>query len=1302
MIETTITKIQYDADGVQRRWSIPFQYADAKHISIYTKVGEEPTVKVIDNYDIDEDDSVVIYPTVESGQEPLTAGVKITIARETPETQLEDASQVHFTSKDVERGLDKLTMITQELSTTASETMEVSSAAFESAEEAVSTANEANATAAEAKTLAGQAVSVANDANATATAANTKSDTAIKIANDANEKSTAAVYTANTAKTVADEANSTANNANATATKAKEIATAANTTANNADKTANEADKTADNAFIIANNAKSIAEGIDAKATQALDNSNTAINTANSAKQTAEGIDAKATQALTNSTDAKNIADSYQGQITTLRNDVDDLGYQVSQIEAKIPGTATENNQLADKAFVTEKTDKLAADITALGADIQKINLIKWVQALPATGESKYLYAVPQEQKTLDGENIVLLFVWNDTDGWATVGVQTTAVDLSEYAKQLDLAAETSARQEADQALDTAVSSKYGPDNLTAGSGVEIKEYTAPTLIDAHTLAVFKFEDTAVPAENSVAEGAVFVNRGGAAGAATTAYGAKFGAGAYRCASSSTSGWLQNSDGIANADFTVDFWVKWGNSGRAGVCTGVSSDAPTGRGAVFYKNKISLPQAVGTGYINNDAAFDTAYDGETWHHCAYVQDGSAYRAYIDGVQVASGAYSSLPTYSDLYVWGWGGVLIDEVRVSDIARYDGNFTPNTQPYAYAEHKQYEITATANGAGLPLLSVHWSDHLLNRMDMLRADTFSWQDGTVYTAAYQELLGEYNLVDKFYPFSYTGASTGPIQYFCKDLIPAVGDAVYELGNDGVYIPATANDVALLVTSVKMDTNYFGHETALIGITGYGKFIQGDYGSTGKIEDTAPRFSAGILETENGVSFVRTPKGYKICTADQHDNVSALYDSTGAAWYYILDVPNQRFKLPRTKFGFTGLRTGAGNYVAPGLPDHTHKTPYGKNDNGNYHAQGGARPHISTDEWFTTIKGYGKDSTPASASNDIYGSSQTVQPPATEMYLYFFVGNFTQSAVEQTAGISAETLNNKADLDGMNAPALMKVPQFWQGADFAKMRAAIMDLDWANAIRTWSSTADNYRTEVMPADGLLAGVLSYDGQIEINGNRYSTHTKDANWGAGYVPFFVKKGDVVKARFNSSYSVLVPFKNQGSADYNPLGFFQYQGQFADSASLPTPKINGWALVGNNQLYYVGTDDTGAPVWLAGNTITDLGVTGADYVVDSYDDGAGNGWYEYKSGRLVQYGFTTHSSGTSAGAYITFYRPMANTSYNYCVMPRGFSGGNAFSFGAGEFSVSGFRFSWDGGNVDPEMVCWRVEGLKGA
>lgn len=57
------------------------------------------------------------------------------------------------------------------------------------------------------------------------------------------------------------------------------------------------------------------------------------------------------------------------GDITTLRNDVDGLGDQVHEIEAKIPQDASESNQLVTKADLAKKQDKLVS-----GTNIKTVN----------------------------------------------------------------------------------------------------------------------------------------------------------------------------------------------------------------------------------------------------------------------------------------------------------------------------------------------------------------------------------------------------------------------------------------------------------------------------------------------------------------------------------------------------------------------------------------------------------------------------------------------------------------------------------------------------------------------------------------------------------------------------------------------------------------------------------------------------------------------------------------------------------------------------------------------------------------
>lgn len=167
--------------------------------------------------------------------------------------------------------------------------------------------------------------------------------------------------------------------------------------------------------------------------------------------------------------------------------------------------------------------------------------------------------------------------------------------------------------------------------------------------------------------------------------------------------------------------------------------------------------------------------------------------------------------------------------------------------------------------------------------------------------------------------------------------------------------------------------------------------------------------------------VQFYLADDGHKICPASEESNLIALYEATGVAWYYILDADNQQFKLPRTKWGFTGLRDAVGGYVEAGLPNITgyigSNVMVGSNATGAFKATN----TVSSSAYDSSnhSKTASDASFDASRSNAAYGNSDTVQPPATQMYLYFWVGAFDQTATEQTAGLNAELFNNKADVD-------------------------------------------------------------------------------------------------------------------------------------------------------------------------------------------------------------------------------------------------------------------------------------------
>ena len=216
-----------------------------------------------------------------------------------------------------------------------------------------------------------------------------------------------------------------------------------------------------------------------------------------------------------------------------------------------------------------------------------------------------------------------------------------------------------------------------------------------------------------------------------------------------------------------------------------------------------------------------------------------------------------------------------------------------------------------------------------------------------------------------------------------------------------------STAKKATNLGSRIYSDITYDGTKFVALNPQGYTSY---------KVNHIYTETIAGVT-----ITYYLAEDGHKLVLPDQESNVTAIYNATGVAWYYIIDTANQRFKLPRTKFGFTGIRSGVGNYVEAGLPNITGSS-YGYVSNASRSASGALQMSGGSGKDATSGGGWWVEnitvSVDASRSSSIYGNSNTVQPKATEMYLYFYVGNFTQTALENTAGITTEEMNNKVNI--------------------------------------------------------------------------------------------------------------------------------------------------------------------------------------------------------------------------------------------------------------------------------------------
>jgi len=137
---------------------------------------------------------------------------------------------------------------------------------------------------------------------------------------------------------------------------------------------------------------------------------------------------------------------------------------------------------------------------------------------------------------------------------------------------------------------------------------------------------------------------------------------------------------------FGTGDFTIDFWFRsiTGGSNRWFLSRNQTADY------AFYWQNGNLYFS-----INNVDVLTRSWTPTTatWYHMAVVRDSGSVSIYVDGIkQGASAAAATNLTYSSaLYLGGWvtsdpdGTYWMDEIRISNTARWTANFTPPTSAY-----------------------------------------------------------------------------------------------------------------------------------------------------------------------------------------------------------------------------------------------------------------------------------------------------------------------------------------------------------------------------------------------------------------------------------------------------------------------------------------------------------------------------------------------------------------------------------------------------------------------------------------
>lgn len=311
-------------------------------------------------------------------------------------------------------------------------------------------------------------------------------------------------------------------------------------------------------------------------------------------------------------------------------------------------------------------------------------------------------------------------------------------------------------------------------DNLVAGTNISITQVEKP-VIDENTTALWHLNGNLSSA----------LDGGNQFWSSTGSYGAGKFDQALMYSSSSNSSTISFPNYTSSNNWTLDFWAKCTSDDYFTVYTYAASSS----GIIFKYNEI---QWVNGRTLN----YPSGYNRRDFNHIAIVNDSNNRKCYLflngkkvdeytGGMYIQSGA---------LKYYG----VIDEVRVSNVARWTSDFTPYSQPYGPAGGPaQYQINNTKSDPDL-------SSYLQNTATGSNSVTIA---GTPSTTSNSTNVGFSSTAQGNYTTAIgTGATTVSSHYST-----ALGAKAYAAGN---------YSLAICSSGTATSTQAIGSESIAIGV--------------------------------------------------------------------------------------------------------------------------------------------------------------------------------------------------------------------------------------------------------------------------------------------------------------------------------------------------------------------------------------------------------------------------------------------------------------------------------------------------